>query len=58
MRQTVTLMKKNDNEELYMEVGSHVFLFKFDLPAQLPTTFYHEIGKVTYSLNATIDIPW
>lgn len=51
-------MQKKENDELFLEAGEKSFSFEFVLPDNLPTSFEHEYGRIRYSLNATIDIPW
>ena len=46
------------SRDLYLEPGTHTFPFSFTLPLNLPTSFEHKTGRIRYSLNGTIDIPW
>lgn len=45
-------------ENRIIEPGKYTFPFNFTLPPNLPTSFEHEIGRIRYSLNGTIEIPW
>ena len=54
--QAVTLVDKSGNKEFHMEVGKHVFSFNFELPVRLPTSFWHNMCKINYSVQAKIDI--
>lgn len=49
---------KEENNDLFLEVGDYTYPFTVNLPLNLPTSFEHIYGKMRYSLNATIDIPW
>jgi hypothetical protein len=44
--------------DLYMEIGQHNYPFQIQLPFNLPTSFKHNYGNISYMLTATIDIPW
>jgi len=59
MNSISSLMNKQaNNDDLYLEAGNHSLPFNVILPPQLPTSFEHQFGKVRYSIQATIDIPW
>lgn len=51
-------MEKKENIELFLEQGEKSLPFELVLPDNLPTSFEHEYGRIRYTLNATIDIPW
>lgn len=43
---------------MYLEVGNYTYPFQIDLPNNIPSSFEHTFGKIRYSLQGTIDIPW
>lgn len=54
----IMFMEKEGNSDLYLEPGDYAFPFQVTLPANVPTSFEHAYGRIRYSLNGTIDIPW
>lgn len=52
------LASKQSGTDLYLETGEQIYPFKIILPANLPTSFEHRIGKIRYTIKACIDIPW
>ena len=58
MNFTVNMLQKLSNDDLYLEVGDHSFPFRVILPMNLPTSFEHHIGRIRYSIEGIIDIPW
>ncbi|XP_076302590.1 arrestin domain-containing protein 2-like isoform X2 [Lasioglossum baleicum] len=38
--------------------GYHEFLFKFDIPCNIPSSFEHTYGHVRYTIKAVINRPW
>jgi hypothetical protein len=56
--QVVFVSKHSSNQDLYIEVGDYSYPFQIMLPSHLPTSFEHSIGRVRYSIYATVDIPW
>jgi hypothetical protein len=58
MNSTSLVRKHSNNQELYLESGKISFPFSIVLPSQLPTSYEHLYGKVRYSIQATIDMPW
>jgi len=54
----VLLFKEPNQEELYIEQGSHSFPFSVTLPDRLPTSFEFNSSYIRYSVNAILDIPW
>lgn len=51
-------IEKDAHNDLYLEVGEYTYPFKIILPDGIPSSFYHEIGKIGYTLKSTVDIPW
>ena len=58
MDHRIQLMIKDQNQYLYLEFGDYNLKFQILLPARLPTSFEHMIGRIRYSLHACVDIPW
>jgi hypothetical protein len=50
--------KQTNNDELFIEPGSHSIPFNVILPPVLPTSFENYFGSVKYCVQATIEIPW
>jgi hypothetical protein len=54
--------KRNGNpksgKDLYLEPGFQAFPFEIFLPASLPSSVEHRDGKIRYSLQSLIEIPW
>lgn len=55
---TMLVTKQPHENELYLEAGDLTFPFNIVLPPNIPTSYEHQFGKVRYSVQATIDIPW
>lgn len=51
-------LKKEPNNDLYIEPGDYSYPFEIKLPDNLPTSFEHLNGRIRYSIKGTIDIPW
>ena len=47
-----------NNEEIFLEVGEHLYPFNVCLPKKLPSSFEHTYGRIRYAINGTIDTPW
>lgn len=54
----LTLLAKKLDGDLYLEAGNVSYPFQYLLPYNLPTSFEHDVGRVRYEIDATIDIPW
>ncbi|RNA34510.1 arrestin domain-containing 3-like [Brachionus plicatilis] len=54
----MVLASKKAESDFYLECGEHNYPFQIVLPANLPTSFEHKIGRIRYSIKACIDIPW
>jgi hypothetical protein len=48
----------SESGEIFIDIGEHNYPFEFDLPVNLPTSFKHDFGNISYMLTATIDVPW
>jgi hypothetical protein len=55
---SLLVTKQPHEDELYLEPGDMTFPFNIVLPPNIPTSYEHQYGKVRYSIQATIDIPW
>lgn len=56
---TSTTTNHGDNVmDLYLEVGTHSHPFQIHLPANLPTSFEHQHGRIRYWCMAKICVPW
>ena len=58
MNATIPLLSKEDSGEIFLEAGEQSFPFKVVLPVNCPSSFYHKMGRIGYSITGTIDIPW
>ena len=52
------LLSRTRNQDLYLESGPLSLPFQITLPIQLPCSLMDKIGKILYTINATVDIPW
>lgn len=50
-------IQSEKNPESYLKIGDHSYQFEFTLPNNLPSSFSDGIGKIKYTVKATIDIP-
>ena len=56
---TSILLYRHEENEPYLDVGDHSYPFKFTLPtSELATSFNHELGKIYYSIIASLKINW
>ena len=55
---TVPIFSKENSDDLHLEAGEQSFPFQVTLPPSCPSSFYHPMGKINYSITGTIDIPW
>ncbi len=51
-------LTKDQDKDLYLEPGVYTYPFRFQLPNDIPTSFEHELGRIRYYINGTINIPW
>ena len=54
----LVLVAKQPNLDLVLTPGDYTYPFSIILPSNLPTCFEHVYGRIRYSLNGTINIPW
>ncbi|CAF0782805.1 unnamed protein product [Brachionus calyciflorus] len=51
-------LKKEADNDLYIQPGDYSYPFEVKLPENAPTSFEHLNGRIRYSIKGTIDIPW
>lgn len=52
------IQKGSDMCENFLEPGEHIYPFELELPDNLPSSFQHHVGNISYYVKANIDIPW
>jgi len=56
---TAIVLYKIEENQPFLETGDYSYPFKFTLPSSdLPTSFMHELGKIYYSIVASLKIDW
>ena len=57
-RNTVTFLQKENNEDLFIESGDWNYPFEYKLPENIPSTMIYSDGKISYHVEARLEIPW
>ena len=58
VRNTVTFLQKENNEDLFIEPGDWNYPFEYKLPENIPSTMSYSDGKINYHVEARLEIPW
>ena len=58
VRNTVTFLQKENNEDLFIESGDWNYPFEYKLPENIPSTMSYSDGKISYHVEARLEIPW
>ena len=54
----IALLRPEGNQDLFIQAGDWSYPFSFVLPPNIPSTFKHVVGSVSYCVEAHLEIPW
>ncbi|XP_043491584.1 arrestin domain-containing protein 17-like [Polistes fuscatus] len=52
------LRKSTAEDRVELPEGESIYYFSFQLPTNIPCSFEHTIGRIRYTAQAIVDIPW